>query len=112
MCVGNIQDGTDAILFGYHYENENNISLKSGMVKVYNELDLGLVSFWPQSYCQYCKQIDDTLHIIKGYSGGPLLVGNTVVGILIESMTIDGYYHIMKSKRIWDMINNNEHDTN
>lgn len=107
-----VQDRTDAILYGFHCKSKNNISLKRGMVRMYSEIDLDIVPFLPQSYCQYCKKQDEKLHVIKGYSGGPLLVGNTVVGMLIEGMIIDGYYHIMKSKRILNRINDYEQDAN
>lgn len=104
-------DDTIALLYGYHYINENNIPLQNRSVKTYNSCNVDGIILLPQDYCMYCKKMNSTATIIKGYSGGPLLVGNNIVGMLIESMIIDGYYHIMKSKRIWDMINNNEHDT-
>ncbi len=106
-----VLDGTCSTLFGYHYIDEDNNPLKYGIVKIYNSCKIEGTILFPQDYCMYCKKLENSFNIIKGYSGGPLIVENTVVGMLIESMTIDGYYHIMKSKRIWDMINNNEHDT-
>lgn len=99
-----VQDGTDAMVYGFHYDSEYNISLRGGMVRIYNERDLGIISFWSQNYCMYCKKLEGTLNIIKGYSGGPLLVGNIVVGMLIENMKIEGYYHIMKAKHILETI--------
>lgn len=106
-----VRDGTCSALFGYHYIDEDNNPLKYGIVEIYNSCNLEGAVLFPQDYCMYCKKLENSFTIIRGYSGGPLVVGHTVVGMLIESMTIDGYYHIMKSKRIWDMINNNERDT-
>ncbi|MCR5445792.1 MAG: serine protease [Bacteroidales bacterium] len=99
-----LPDDTNALLFGYHYINEKNIPLKKGAVKIYNSCNVDGAILFPQEYCMYCKKIDSTDNFIKGYSGGPLLDGNTVVGMLIESMTIDSYYHIMKTARITDVL--------
>lgn len=97
-------DDTSALLFGYHYINENVILLKNRAVKIYNSCNVDGVMLFPQDYCMYCKRLDSTVNIIKGYSGGPLLVGKIVVGMLIENMKIEGYYHIMKAKHILETI--------
>lgn len=107
-----IEDGTASVLYGFHFFSENNISLKHGSVEICNSIDR--VNPSQQDYCMYCKitELDESFNIIKGYSGGPLLVGNKVVGMLFQEMAIEGYYHIMKAKHILDKIVSYEHNTN
>ncbi len=99
-----IEDGTASVLYGFHFISENNIALKHGSVEIYNSIDS--VNPSQQDYCMYCKitELDESFNIIKGYSGGPLLVGNKVVGMLFQGMAIKGYYHIMKAKHILDKV--------
>lgn len=109
-----IEDGTKSVLYGFHFFAENNIPLKKRNVEMYHGCIFDNVILRPQDYCMYCKiaEQDGSLNIIRGYSGGPLLLGNKVVGMLIEEMTIEGYYHIMKAQYILDKILSYEHGTN
>ena len=104
ICADSLVDGTKALQYGYYYESDGVISLKNVCVELFNE---GVVDGRPlnsQDYCMYYKQMDSTVKIIKGYSGGPILVNNNVAGMLIESLIFKGYYHIVKSKRISEII--------
>lgn len=102
-----IRDGTIASLWGYHYENDASIPLRNGIVELLNDSRIDRVFFYPQDYCMYCRRLDDNFDIIKGYSGGPIVMGNNVVGMLIDKMTIAGYYHIMKANRIYEILSAN-----
>ena len=102
-----VRDGTNASLFGYHYENNASIPLRNGIVELLNDSRIDRVSFFPQDYCMYCRRLDNNFDVIKGYSGGPIVIGNTIVGMLIEKMTIAGYYHIMKANRIFEILSAN-----
>ena len=100
-----------AVLHGFHYYNEENISLKNRELKLSNMYICMGVHHITQKKCCYGTIIHEGDDIIEGYSGGPVLCNNKIAGMLIGKLPDSDSCHLMKSSHILRMILEHEHNT-
>ena len=100
ICEEDDLDGLHVVLYGFHYYNDDDIRLLS------RELVLSLshtcmnVHHITQDKCFYGKLVHEGEVVIGGYSGGPVLCGNKIVGMLVGGPLDSNTFHLMKSKHI------------
>ncbi len=93
-------EGLRVVLFGFHYYNDDDVRLYS------RELELSLshtcmnVHHITQDKCFYGKLMHEGEDVIGGYSGGPVLCGNKIVGMLVGAPLDSNTLHLMKSRYI------------
>lgn len=103
-----VDDRMEAKLYGYHYNEFGKITLKNGDVIILNKITLPSGHIVSQDYCISCENMDKNLNIIKGYSGGPVILGNKIVGMLFGVFQEVELLHLMKSTRILKIISEYE----
>ena len=100
ICEEDNLEGLHVVLYGFHYYNDDNIRLLS------RELELSLshtcmnVHHITQDKCFYGKLVHEGEAVIGGYSGGPVLQENVIVGMLVGGPLDNNTFHLMKSRYI------------
>lgn len=106
----NVINGTRAKLYGYHHFNDSNIILQSREILLSDTFEQYNIK---QEKCFYGTNQNIDELIISGYSGGPVIYEDKIVGMLVGGVNEDrGIYHFMKSSYILQKIINYEKNSN
>ena len=97
-------DGLHSDLFGFHCYNENDIKLQKREMELHDSTIWMGVHQIRQTKCCFSKKLNEKDAIIDGYSGGPILLGNKIIGMLIGHLPEGDTFHIMKSSYILKII--------
>lgn len=104
-----INDNCEARLYGFRYFSKDNISLKNGAIKMYNSYYSSADHIdWILDYCFFCDKMDVKFEIIEGFSGGPIINEDKIMGMLFEKIPSETSFRLLKTSRIIEKIDEYE----
>lgn len=108
MCMNDNIEGLYADLYGFHYYNDDDIRLTKRELKLSLSHICMNMHHITQGKCFYGNIIHEGDVVIGGYSGGPILRGKEILGMLVGRLSDSNTFHMMKSSYIFQQILNYE----